>query len=495
VDKFILILFALIVFTGCSSHNQILSDKQKLSQEDMSASKQISNFRDVKTTNVAPALVLPPVYQQISPFGDETMTFSSNKTDFTQLLYTISRTAGLNLIIDSNVDKNIPITLSVKETSIEDILKIVMDLSGCYYNIEGNILHVKQYMQKSFEIPYVHSTTSFQTKIGGDMLGTTQAQNSDNVLDGKFGLKYDNPTKTNDYYKQIETNVKDLISDNGKYTLNKFSGILTVYDRKRNIDAIESFIKLVKKRSHAQVLIEAKLLEVVLNKGHSLGVDWTSVSDSLFKNGDKLSLLQTLGLQGAVAGSISYTTDNFSAIITALDNSGDVDTISNPRIEVLSGQSALISSGKLVPFWEKKVDTNQGTGGSASNTQVTYERRDVLNGVTMGVTPTITKDGRIMLNIVPITSRIEDVIVHYDEKGNSVASAPILNIKEAGTVIFAKDNDLVLIGGLISNSVKKTTESIPLLGDIPYLGNLFKKTITKNEKRELVILLKLNVIK
>lgn len=147
-----------------------------------------------------------------------------------------------------------------------------------------------------------------------------------------------------------------------------------------------------------------------------------------------------------------------------------------------------------MPFWEKEVETQQGTGGSASNQQVTYNRRDVLNGLTMGVTPTILDNGKIMLNIIPITSNIEDVIKHTDEQGNVVASAPVINIKEAGTIIYAKNNDLVLIGGLINNTIEKHTESVPFLGSIPYLGTLFRNIVTTKEKKELVILMRVKVI-
>jgi len=250
----------------------------------------------------------------------------------------------------------------------------------------------------------------------------------------------------------------------------------------------------IKKQINRQVLIEAKILEVILNDSHALGVSWEAVASEVAKAGDTLLLQQGLALTGSVAGTVTYSSNGFNAIINALDTSGDVDTLSNPRIKVLSGQSAIISSGKLVPFWEKEVQTNQGTGGSASNTEVTYNRRDVLHGLTMGVTPTIMEDGRIMLNVIPITSSIEDVVKYYDEDGKNVATAPILNIKEAGTVIYAKDNDLVLIGGLINNTTSKKEHKIPWLGDIPGIGALFKMVEEKNEKRELVILIRLKVI-
>jgi MSHA biogenesis protein MshL len=122
-----------------------------------------------------------------------------------------------------------------------------------------------------------------------------------------------------------------------------------------------------------------------------------------------------------------------------------------------------------------------------------------LDGLSLGVSPKITEDGQIILNIVPVTSTIEGEKENIAvQTGGSVAistgSAPILNIKEAGTVIYAKDNDLVLIGGLINNVKKSTRESVPLLGEIPYIGVLFSRTDTKDEKHELVILLKLNLV-
>jgi len=118
----------------------------------------------------------------------------------------------------------------------------------------------------------------------------------------------------------------------------------------------------------------------------------------------------------------------------------------------------------------------------------------VLDGVTMGVTPTVMEDGKIMLNIVPITSSIEDIVDYRDENGVSIATAPILNIKEAGTTIYAEDNNLVLIGGLINNSVSKQQKKVPFFSDIPYLGTLFTKTVNTDEKRELVILIRLRIV-
>ena len=249
----------------------------------------------------------------------------------------------------------------------------------------------------------------------------------------------------------------------------------------------------VLKQADKQVLIEAKILEVTLNHSHQLGVNWNLVGKDILKAGDSFTLNQTLGLPGATAGSASYNSSSFQAVISALNQAGRIDTVSNPRITVLSGQSAIISSGKLVPFFSKYIQFTQGT--SLSNSQITYTQSNILNGVTMGVTPTVMKNGKIMLNIVPITSTIESVKKQYDSNGVVVASAPVIDIKELGTTIYANNNSLVFIGGLISNSISKQKQSVPFLDKLPFVGSLFTQTIDTTEKKELVILLRLRVIK
>jgi len=510
MDLFVsLVLSLMVLLSGCSNSisPKLTGDQKNTTKEkDESARESIRAFKasKEKLSGHPPALILPSAYESVSVFDEDTITLSAKDVEFATLLHSISNIAGLNLVIDSDVPTTTPITLSVNDADIHEVLTILMNISGCYYELNGNILHVKQFIQKSFILPYTHSNSSFKTDLGGDVLNSASSGGGSSSggggssggkgtgIKGDFSLKFDNPEAN--FYSEVEKNIQSLLSSKGHYTLNKFSGLLNVYDKYKNVQAVEKFINNLKKQVNRQVLIEAKILEVILNKSHALGVSWEAVSDSIAKAGDTLLLQQGLALTGSVAGTMTYTSDNFSAIMNALDTAGDVDTLSNPRIKVLSGQSAIISSGKLVPFWEKEVQTTQGTGGSASNTEVTYNRRDVLHGLSMGVTPTIMEDGRIMLNVIPITSSIEDVVKHYDENGNVVASAPIMNIKEAGTVIYAKDNDLVLIGGLINNTETKKEEKIPWLGDIPGVGILFKNEVIKKEKRELVILIRLKVI-
>lgn len=489
-------LFLVLILTGCytaspPSHPELLSKEAR----NASASGEIKAFNEQSKNTSPPPMVLPTIYQSISPFTGKTISFSAENANLRQVLYLISQSAGLNLIIDSDVDTNATITITLDKTSTEDALDTVMDLSGCSYTLKSGMLYIKQYTTKTFTIPYIHTQSSFDATLGGDMLGTGGGSSSaGGSISGKFALSYKNPVEANDFYKQIETNIKESLSPNGKFTLNKFTGTLVVTDTKKSLDIIDDMLKKIKKSASRQVLIEAKILEVTLNNTHELGVDWSSLPGAL---GD-LTLAQTLGLVGPTAGKMSYSDKHMNAVITALDTAGDVQTLSNPRIKVSSGQSALFTSGKLVPYWDLQVTPGTNISGVYSPPLYEYTRRDVLDGLSLGVSPKITEDGQIILNIVPVTTSIEgekniNGLIDTNTTG-TVASAPIINIKEAGTIIYARDNDLVLIGGLISNVTKDERESIPLLGEIPYLGALFSRTHKKDEKHELVILLKLNLV-
>ncbi|QOG11626.1 hypothetical protein [Arcobacter sp. FWKO B] len=97
-----------------------------------------------------------------------------------------------------------------------------------------------------------------------------------------------------------------------------------------------------------------------------------------------------------------------------------------------------------------------------------------------------------LLNIVPVSTTIESM-VNFSDGGQQVATAPIINIKEAGTVIQARESELVVIGGLINETYKKDEDSVPGISNLPVVGGLFKKKSNSKEKRELIILLKLTV--
>jgi len=482
--SFIFIMVLQFILVGCVQKGEVKKSEME---------KEIQKFKTKEQVNAyIPPIILPPAYKKPTPFLGKTITFSSVDSPLSTLLYALAKEAGLNLVVDKEVDLHTSVTLNLNQAPLKEALDIAMDISDCYYTIEGNILHIKMIMRKVFKLPYIHPTTSFESQLGGDIFGST---NDATNLNGKFSLNYDNPKEMNDFYKQIEENIQALLSEDGKMSLNKFSGVLSVVDKRKNVENIEKFINAIKKIVNRQVLIEAKIMEVTLNDSSQLGIDWQGIFDNLgkFDSMGVISFSQSLGLSSetAVAGTFRYSSEKIALTIQALKKLGRVETLANPRIKVLSGQSAIISSGKIVPFWEKEY--KEDTTNSGTTTQYKYNRRDVLDGISLGVTPIIKSDGTIILNIVPISTSIEDIVEHKDD-GKVVATAPILNIKESGTIIKANDNNLIIIGGLINNTKKSAKQKVPLFESLGKLGKLFQNSVESSEKRELVILLRLKIV-
>jgi MSHA biogenesis protein MshL len=277
---------------------------------------------------------------------------------------------------------------------------------------------------------------------------------------------------------------------------NYFTGILKVTANPNKMKRVASYIEDVVKELDKQVLIEAKLVEVVLNDSSAYGINWSGQllpGDAAYANiglgasvvDGGINLLGDLSPVGVI-GNTGSLTDWFAFMASH----GRIESIGNPRVRVMNGQSAMISSGQLIPYWEAEREE----GEDDEPDTITYSRVTVLDGVVMGVTAHVKEDESITLNIVPVFSDVEQVKTLMNANGEIVASYPIVNLKEAGTVLNVTSGDTIVMGGLISNVETDREEKIPVLGDIPVLGNIFKGKSKVVEKRELVIFLKTTII-
>lgn len=502
----LLITIVLVIAVGCSS-STTKEVKRAAVQPDF------SKVKPVKLLPPPPPVVKKEIIEE-DPLSDVFVTIDAVEANLSSILYMIASEAGLNLIISPEIDAAKLFTLTVNRMPARDALDIISESTGVHYTVKGNSLRVLPTITKTFKFPYVRMQTTQKSEIGGDAFGSSEAN-----LRGDYSLSYANNPKSNDVQFQIiegihaiifpveenkdnvvlnNTNSKSTDSEpeNGYfkgregYVYNKFTGILKVTTAPPKMKMIESYMKDVLAELNKQVLIEAKLVEVVLNDNSAYGINWSGAlgggrNGSLSLGTDGINSL-TGGLTPLGIISSGVGDDWFSFMATH----GRVESVGNPRIRVMNGQSAMISSGQLIPYWEMDMETDTET----NETTVNYTRVTVLDGVVLGVTPHIKEDRTITLNIVPVFSDVESVKTQYDEAGVIVASYPIVNLKEAGTVLNVASGNTIIMGGLISNVETDIEEKVPLLGDIPVLGYLFKGKSKKVEKRELVIFLTTTII-
>ncbi|WP_457600139.1 pilus (MSHA type) biogenesis protein MshL [Hydrogenivirga sp.] len=508
----VLILF-LGFLTSCAQKADEVDRTAKAVDKEINESraKVVRQTRPVPLKPDVPPPILAPTYKEIDPFEGKTFTMSAVSAPLTKVLYAIADGAGLNLIISPEVDAKQTVTATFNRVPMREALDIIMDMTGLYYEVRGNVLYVKELMTKSFRIPYIHTTTSFNSSLGGDVLGgaltagttgtlgtsTTTATTGTlggiggTGLRGNFVLDYKNPEGANDLYKQLEENVKALLSKKGKFVLNKFTGTLVVTDRRKNVEEVERFIREFVNKIGKQVLIEAKIVEIALSDAFQYGIDWSTFFRDVFGTGANLTLSQTLAIPTGGYFSLGVVSSDFNTLVNALATYGKVYTLSNPRIMVSNGQTALIATGVVTPFFERQAVTITGT--TTTQLQENIVKTNVLEGVLLGVTPHIDENGNIVLNIVPVATRLEGTKT-LERNGQVIAEAPILNVKETGTIVRVRNGELVVIGGLIGDVKSVEEKKVPGLGDIPLLGYLFKSKRVVKEKRELIIFLRPRVV-
>ena len=251
-------------------------------------------------------------------------------------------------------------------------------------------------------------------------------------------------------------------------------------------------------RPTPQVLIKCIFMEAVYSKDLDVGVDGTyqhTISGSSISQLNGNSIASTAF--GAVSGGGSYAfsslAGDLNVTLTALASAGKTEILSRPSILARNNQPATISIGQQVPLI---TNTRFDNFGNQINS-VSYQNV----GITLSVTPFITSDKMVEMVVTPSTSELADrsqwVPISSGGTGSNnvgAVSAPVINSRSADTVVVVPDGQTVVIGGLMQSQKLSSEKKVPLLGDIPLLGMLFKRKTTSNAKTELLIFLTPHIV-
>ena len=205
------------------------------------------------------------------------------------------------------------------------------------------------------------------------------------------------------------------------------------------------------------------------------------------KSGATTATIITNGLTKGVTGAISLAAFSFDSFLNAVSEQGQTTILANPKISVLNGQPALITVGRNVTYIEE-ITVDSGTTDSPGDKFSATTAR-VMSGVGLSLTANILDDNQIILNLVPVTSEIQEPI-EYKQIGAGEIGLPIINIREMSTTVKVQDEEMLVIGGLISSIDEKDGSFIPGTSKIPFFKYLFGFEEKTARKRELIILLK-----
>ena len=250
----------------------------------------------------------------------------------------------------------------------------------------------------------------------------------------------------------------------------------------------------------AQVVVEAIIAEVSDSSAQELGVQWLFADEkfgagivNFGSNGVNIANIAGAAASGdneALGDLLSATTGatagighfgggfNFAMLVNALKGKSGFNLLSTPTLLTLDNAEASILVGQEVPFVTGSVTQNN------ANPYQTIERKEV--GVKLRIKPQINIDNSVRLDIVQEVSSIAE---------SSAASDVITNKREIKTKVMVEDNGLVILGGLISDELSTSNQRVPLLGDIPYLGRLFRSDASKNTKQNLMVFIRPRILR
>jgi type IV pilus secretin PilQ/predicted competence protein len=387
---------------------------------------------------------------------------------------------GINVIFAAGISNNI--TIKLNEVPFDEAFKTILNVNGlATQQVGDNILRIA-----SPKVFIAESKKAMpQTRV--------------------FFLDY---AKAVDIKTQI-TNMASAHGRSASCTVDEANNAIVITDTPMGLEENARLIRNLD-RQPRQVLIEVKLVEVALNNDFNLGIQWSAYGrkndGTYFGAGDTASSvgIDAMGVQSPyVAGTevsspltgtsggtgvnlpanIIYgafrlgkvaSSYMFDAVISAAASKGKAKVLSDPKIATLNNKEATINITTQIPY-----TTSETTGSTPpiTTTKVTY----LTTGIVLKVLPIITSDGKVSLKLNPDVSQVSPTITAV------AGGAPGIDSRSIDTEIIVSDGETVVIGGLIHDYKSEGEFKIPLLGDLPLLGWLFKKKTKSRERRELLI--------
>ncbi len=403
--------------------------------------------------------------------------------DLRLVLTSLAQAHGLNLVMPPDIIGTVSIDL--KGVTLLQALDAILPPRGLEYTIQDNLLRVNkvQLESRTYKFDYITTQRSLSRSLsasstaGGGGFGTGVSTGAAGGAVGGGGGGGSSSSlsgqETTNLLTELEAAVNALKSPEGKVVFQRMAGIVFVTDYPRYLETIGLFLETVQSSVHRQVVIEAKVIEVKLNSDSQAGVNWTALL------GNTLNVQQNLA--GGSGFQIGASYGDFNIVLTALKGQGAVNVLSSPTIATLNNQPAIMRVGTQDIFFTTTTQVDPRTG-SIVQTAVTPSA--INEGIVLDVTPQISDDGIITMNIHPtITERTGQAT---SPQG---ATVPIVDVRETDTVVRVRQGQTVFIGGLISDRQLEQISKVPVLGDLPLVGGLFRRTSKENRKTDLAILL------
>ncbi|HEX5462924.1 MAG TPA: pilus (MSHA type) biogenesis protein MshL [Steroidobacteraceae bacterium] len=449
-----------------------------------------------------------------------------------------------NILVRPDVSGRI--TMSLKQVTLRQVLDSVREMYGFDYRrttagylvlsaaVQTRIFHISYLDLERYGVSNTRISSGqvtqgdYNSQYGNTLSSAAQAQTTATVGSANDRTTIDTSGTSvvtrddSDFWGTLQANLSEMVgSGPGRSVIvDRQSGIIVVRALPEQLQEVSDYLRSTEATVTRQVLLEAKVVEVDLDHAYQAGIDWVKVlqlgashyfigqsappngfgtanaltpanSPVTVAPGNPINGFATNTLGGAFTLAANFT--DFNAFIQLLSTEGNTHVLSSPRVSTLDNQKAIIKAG-TDQFYVTGIQSNTvtGTATSQSNNVILTP---FFSGVALDVTPQVSANGDVLLHIHPIVSVVTNQTVTLQVQGTAdVLPLAQSSVRESDSIVRAHSGQVIVIGGLMQETVNKQQYKTPLLGDIPGVGRLFRSEQDRKSKVELVILLRALVV-
>ena len=466
-----------------------------------------------------PALAPAPVPGPVKPvLPAHRFSLTVNNAPAAEVFMGIVTGTPYSMLVHPDVTGTL--TLNLKNVTLPEAMEAIRALYGYEYEVHGTRVIVPSPAEQT-RIYQLNSlarqrlgTSDMRVVSGSISMTGGGSQNDDPGASRSLETSSIKTVTDSRYWREIKSALAAIVGESGTVVVSPQSGTVVVKATPANLHTVEKFLRQTELIGARQVMLEAKILEVSLNDSFQSGINWATLQSNgklgIGVNGlnpDGTTLVNPIGsvdqmLTGAIPGAegavfgLAFNDGNFGAIINLMKSQGAVHVLSSPRIAATNNQKAVLKVGRD-DFFVTEV-----TGGTVATLGVPATPPNVVvqpffSGIALDVTPQIDDHDNITLHVRPSVSTVRESRkqIELGDLGSFVLPLASSSISETDSVVRLKNGQVVAIGGLMSQTYDDNKSRLPLLGDIPVLGQLFGNTSVGSAKRELVVLIKTTLIR
>lgn len=461
-----------------------------------------------------------PLSSDGTPFTLKRFSIAANEVPAVEFFSQVVEQTGNSIVVHPEVAGLI--SLTVDNVTLDEVFDSLYSVYGYKIERKGDVFYVYpsgvhteiipiNYLAiiRSSETTLNITSSTISSEEGEDSDSSSSSSSSDSNSsdseDEDSGSKVKS-TSESDFWKELEGTLSGIVGDkDGRFVrVSPQTSSVSIRAMPDEIKAVKDYLQLAENSLKRQVIIEAKLLEVTLDEGYEQGINWgmvlngskssLKINENAAVRGFTNSVFSLLGGGLSMSGSYTHNDDTYNAFISLLKVQGDVATLSSPRITTVNNQRAIMKIGTdeyYVTGVETLVSSNSSSGSSdvVSNSATI---KPFFSGVSLDVLPQISDDGTVIMHIHPAVVDVEESVkdIQFSDKQTMKLPTARSSVRETDTIVEAKSGDIIVIGGLMTRVKVDKQSKVPVIGDIPLLGELFTNKVVEDRKAELVILLR-----